>query len=111
MRGVWMSNYLPRTAKKRERQERLENDLRRLIAKGADRERLIAAAEEVRAARVRTIRAYRQHCWAIGSTARYDAMIAAIQATPLDTILDEFRLPPESPSDTIAPRDGTSTAS
>jgi hypothetical protein len=85
-----MSNYLPRTQKKRERQERLEHDLRRLIASGASSDKLIAAAEEVRTARIRTIKAYRQHCVVIDSTSRYDAEIAALQAASVDAILAEF---------------------
>lgn len=85
-----MSNYLPRTRKKFERQQRVETDLRRLVAKRAEPDRLVAAAEEVRAARVRTVRANRQHCWAIGSEARYDAEIAALRATPVEAILNEF---------------------
>jgi hypothetical protein len=89
-----MSNYLPRTQKKRERQEWLENNLRRLVAKGASPAKLAVAAEEVRAARVRTIQADRQHCWAIGSTAKYDAEIAALLALPVDSILGEFGVGP-----------------
>jgi hypothetical protein len=79
-----MSNYLTRTQKKRERQERLENDLRRLVARGAGMDQLIAAAEEVRTARIRTIKADRQHCWAIGSTVRHDVEIAALEAVSAD---------------------------
>ena len=89
-----MSNYLPRTQKKRERQERLENDLRRIVARGASSDQLMAAAEEVRLARIRTIKADRQHCWAIGSTVRYDAKIAALEAARADVILDEFTVSP-----------------
>ena len=85
-----VSNYLPRTQKKRDRQHKLENDLRRLVAVGAAREALIAAAEEVRAARIRTVKADRQHCWAIGSNAPYDAEIAALEAMAVDLILGEF---------------------
>lgn len=87
-----MSNYLPRTRKKRDRQERLEDDLRRLIAHGADPAKLSAAAEAVRAARIRTVRADRQHCWALGSTRRYDAEIAALQTAPVEAILAEFKV-------------------
>jgi len=94
-----MSNYLPRTQKKRERKERLESDLRRLIAAEASRDKLVAAAEQVRAARIRTVRADRQHCCFIGSTARYDAEIAALQATGADVILAEFGWPQSSAPD------------
>ena len=94
-----MSNYLPRTQKKRERQARLESDLRRLIAAGVALDKLVAAAEEVRAARVRTVRADRQHCCFIGGTARYDAEIAAIQATAVEVILAEFGWSPSSAPD------------
>jgi hypothetical protein len=48
------------------------------------------AAEEVRTARIRTIKADRQHCWAIGSTVRHDVEIAAIEAISADVVLDEF---------------------
>lgn len=85
-----MSNYIPRTQKKRERQERLESDLRRLIAAEADLDKLVDAAEEVRSARIRTVRANRQHCCSLGSEARYDAEIAAIQAIGIEVILAEF---------------------
>ena len=99
-----MSNYLPRTQKKRERQERLEADLRRLIAARASIEKLVAVAEEVRAARIRTVRADRQHCCFIGSTTRYDTEIAAIQAAAVEVILVEFGCPPSSnvPADGVA---------
>jgi hypothetical protein len=50
----------------------------------------IVAAEEVRTARIRTIKADRQHCWAIGSTVRHDVEIAALEAVSADVILDEF---------------------
>ncbi len=93
-----MSNYLPRTQKKRERQERLETDLRRLITRGADAAKLTGAAEEVLAARIRTVRAERQHCWALGSTARYDAEIAALQATTAESILAEFGVRMDGPT-------------
>ena len=94
-----MSNYLPRTQKKRERQERLEADLRRLIAARASIEKLVAVAEEVRAARIRTVRADRQHCCFIGSTTRYDTEIAAIQAAAVEVILVEFGWPLSSAPD------------
>ena len=51
---------------------------------------LAAAAEEVRAARIRTVRADRQHCWAIGSTTWHDAEIATLKALGIDVILGEF---------------------
>jgi len=89
-----MSNYLPRTQKKRDRQHRLENDLRRLVATGAARDVLIAAAEEVRAARIRTVQAARQHCWEIGSTAPHDIEIDALKALAADAILGEFTSQP-----------------
>jgi hypothetical protein len=93
-RGIQMSNYLPRTQKKRERQSRLESDLRRQIAAGVTLDKLVAAAEDVRDARVRTVRADRQHSCFIGDTARYDAEIAAILATAVEVILAEFGWPP-----------------
>ncbi len=94
-----MSNYLPRTQKKRERQKRLESDLRRLIADGASRDALVTVAEEVRAARIRTVKADRQHCCFIGSTARHDAEIAALQAAGVEVTLTEFGWPRLSASD------------
>jgi len=93
-----VSNYLPRTQKKLERQERLENDLRRLIVRGVCHEELVFAAEEVRASRIRTIKAYRQHRCFIGSTARHDGEIAALQALPIDSILIEFGWSPSGES-------------
>ena len=49
-------NYLVNNRKKIERLQRLETDLRRLLAHQASPEKLIVAATEVRDARVRVLR-------------------------------------------------------
>jgi hypothetical protein len=48
-----MSNYIPHYTKKRQILHKKEEKLRRLISHGADKERLLKAAEEVRLARIR----------------------------------------------------------
>jgi hypothetical protein len=85
-----MSNYIPTYTKKRQRQAKLENDLRRLVSKNVKLDKLIAAAEEVRAARIRTINAKRQHCCIFGSTVRHDAEIASLRGAAIEVILREF---------------------
>ena len=42
-----MSNYLPRTQKKREIQQKQENKLRRMVEKGASLAKLVDTAEVV----------------------------------------------------------------
>lgn len=85
-----MSNYIPHYTKKRQRQTKVENDLRRLIERGALLSKLIEAAEEVRSARIRSIYAKRQHCCIFGSADRYDKEIATIRSLSAAQILAEF---------------------
>jgi len=52
-----MASFVPNHRKKKERLDRQEENLRRLIDRGASRERLLKAALEVRDGRVRVVRA------------------------------------------------------
>jgi hypothetical protein len=85
-----MSNYLPRTQKKREIQQKQENKLRRMVEKGASLAKLVDAAEVVRAAGIRTINAERQLCCILGSTVRFDEAIRLLRELPVESILHEF---------------------
>ncbi len=52
-----MSNYLPRYTKKKDHLARREQDLLRVIKRGESQEKIIGAAEGVRAAMLRVIEA------------------------------------------------------
>jgi hypothetical protein len=52
-----MASFIPHHRKKLDRLKRVEDDLRRLIARGASREQLLEAAAEVRDCRIRVLRA------------------------------------------------------
>jgi len=90
-----MSNYIPHYTKKRQVLARKEQALRRLILRGSTREKLIAAAEEVRASRMRMLKAERATIPPKGSPefermAAIDEKIQALSVTPVETILAEF---------------------
>jgi hypothetical protein len=90
-----MSNYLPHYTKKRQTQSRKEETLRRLIKLGASEDKLIAAAEEVRAARIRTFRASLAKLPSGGrivtvESAKIEFQIEVIMATSAHAILAEF---------------------
>jgi hypothetical protein len=84
-------NYLVNNFKKKERLERLETDLRRLIAHDAPREKLLLAAGKIRDGRVRVLRL--KLYLAERDAAHYPKVLAAIdamQATSAEAILEEF---------------------
>ncbi len=91
-----MSNYVPRYSKKRESLARKELDLRRLILRGGSEEKVIAGAEEVRASRIRALKAKRATIPPkggpeAGRVAAIEAKIEALLAMPVAAILAEFR--------------------
>jgi hypothetical protein len=52
-----MASFVPYHRKKKERLERLESSLKRLISRGASQEKLLKVALEVRGCRIRVLRA------------------------------------------------------
>ncbi len=89
-----MSNYIPHHTEKKQTLSRKEDFLRRLVIQNASQERILAAVEEVRDARIRVVRAQRA---TITPTAdgqvkydKLDARIQGIATTPLETIVAEF---------------------
>jgi hypothetical protein len=90
-----MSNYVPHYTKKRAILKRKEDTLRRLINRGVNKQKLMRAAEEVRAARIRALQASlatlppadRPDATA---SAWIAARIEALRATPTESILAEF---------------------
>jgi hypothetical protein len=90
-----MSNYVPRHTKKRETRCRREEALTRLVERGVSGPKLIRAAEDVLAARVRELRARLATIPPAdgpGSarSARIAAEIEALRATPVEAILLDF---------------------
>ena len=88
-------NYLPHYTKKRQILKRKEQELRRVIQRGGSEARLAAAAEEVRASRIRVLRAKRatilpKYGPEAAPIARIDDEIQALSVMPLDAILAEF---------------------
>jgi hypothetical protein len=90
-----MSNYIPHYTKKRKILRRKEEALHRLVWRGVSGPKLIRAAEEVRAARVRELQARQATIppadgpGAVRS-AKIAAEIEALRATPVEAILEEF---------------------
>ena len=89
-----MTNYIPHYTKKKQILARKEEDLRRLISSHADDEKLLGAAEIVRDARIRVLRAQRATIVpkdnAQEAYDRIDARIHKIENTPIDSILLEL---------------------
>jgi len=54
---MMMASFIPYHGKKRDRLEKKEDDLRRLIARGVGQEKLLKAASEIREGRIRVLRA------------------------------------------------------
>lgn len=95
--GSWrlaVPNYIPHYTKKKQILVRSEEALRRLIRSNATEEKLITAAENVRDARIRVLRAQRATIVPTGDAQeRYkkiDARIQRIAQTPTAVILQEF---------------------
>jgi hypothetical protein len=91
-----MSNYIPWYGKKRERLARRENDLHRVLLRVGSEEEVTRAAEEVRAARIRVLKAERARVRPCGGphATRFQEVDDAIReclATPVDAIIAEYR--------------------
>lgn len=90
-----MTNYIPYHSKKRERRERLESVLLRILGNGGPQEDVVRAAEAVREARVRELRSRRAELPAMPGfateLAAIDEQIAAWNAMSLDAIVDFYR--------------------
>ncbi len=89
-----MTNYIPHYTKKKQILARKEEALRRLISSRAPQDKLLGAAEVVRDARIRVLRAQRSTIVpkddAQQAYDRIDARIQRIENTPIDAILLEF---------------------
>ena len=89
-----MTNYIPHYTKKKQILARKEEALRRLISSRASKDKLLAAAELVRDARIRALRAQRATLVPKDDAQevydKIDAQIQRIENTPLDAILLEF---------------------
>ena len=89
-----MTNYIPHYTKKKQGLERKELALTRLVETGAANEKLVAAAEDVREARVRVLRAQRATIVPKGDAdtlyKKIDSKIKAALRTSTAAILAEF---------------------
>jgi hypothetical protein len=94
-----MSNYIPHYTKKREARRRREQALQRLVERGVGGAKLIQAAEEVRAARVRELLARLARIPPAdgrksASFRKITADIEALRVMRVEAILEEFNVPP-----------------
>lgn len=91
-----MASYVPWYGKKRERLTETKKKLRRLILRGAIQRELDQAAEEVRAAMVRFLRAERARVPQCGvheaRLAELDRKIAACESMPVADIVADCRV-------------------
>jgi hypothetical protein len=89
-----VTNYIPHYTKKRQILARRENALRRLISSGSPIKKLFDAAEAVRDARIRVLRAQRALIVPINDAQKdfniIDARIQEIKDAPIEAILLEF---------------------
>ncbi len=89
-----MTNYIPHYTKKKQILGRKESALKRLISSGAPSGKLIAAAEDVRDARIRVLRAQRATVVPKDDAhmiyERIDRRIRSILEVPIESILAEF---------------------
>jgi predicted nuclease with TOPRIM domain len=92
-----MSNYLANYRKKLQIRKRREDDLRRLLARGASELKLLAAATDVQSARVRALRAQQAKIAPADFPklrqrfAELEEKIALISAKSAQDVLAEFR--------------------
>jgi len=91
-----VASFVPNHRKKKERLDRLESDLRRLLERGASQERLLKAASEIRDCRIRVLRAKQNQIPESNAAERaaflkLEAEIAALRATPAEVVLTEFQ--------------------
>jgi len=98
-----VASFVPYHRKKKERLNRLEQDLRRLVYNGASGERLLTAATEICDCRIRVLRAKQNQNPERNATERaaflkLEAEIAALRSLPAQAVLSEFlRTTPPSP--------------
>lgn len=89
-----MTNYIPHYTKKKQILGRKESTLKRLISSNASSDKLVAAAEDVRDARVRVLRAHRATVVPKDDAQtlydKIDRRIKSILETPIKSILAEF---------------------
>jgi hypothetical protein len=91
-----LASFIPNHRKKKERLDRLENDLRRLLELGASQEKLLTAATEVRDCRIRVLRAKQNQIPERNAAERaaflkLETEIAELRTTPAEAILTEYR--------------------
>jgi hypothetical protein len=87
-----MASFVPNHRKKVERLAKKEQELRRLIERGATRDRLLKVATEIRDGRIRVLRARQNkaHPENIGAMQKAEAAIKAIQALSTESVLAEY---------------------
>jgi hypothetical protein len=90
-----MAGYIPYHGKKRERLKRQEDALRRLIRRGASRDKLLKAALEVRDCRIRVLRVKQatnpeRNQEERAAFIKVERDIEALQAVTADEVLAEF---------------------
>jgi hypothetical protein len=91
-----MSNYVPWYGKKRAQLARRERDLLRILRRGGGERELARAAEEVRASRIRALKAERARIPPrdgpdAARLAEIGHKIRECESTPIDAIIAEFR--------------------
>ena len=85
-----MSNYLPTYQKKIRIRKKREDELRRLISRSADEAKLLKAAQALRDARARALRAQASESSSVDKE-RLEAQIEAVMASTPEGVLGEFR--------------------
>jgi hypothetical protein len=93
-----MANYIPTYTKKLEMLKKQEERLRRLVCHGAERKNLLNAAEDVRLARIRMLKARKatippDYGPQDSRIATIDDNVLELQNTSAETILAEFESP------------------
>src|SRR5262245_37582738 len=91
-----MASYVPWYGKKREQLARREQELCRILQRGGSERQLTRAAEEVRASRIRALKAERARIPQCDGphTARLteiDDEIRLCESTPIDAIIAKYR--------------------
>jgi len=87
-----MASFVPNHRKKIERLSKKEQELQRLIDRGANRERLLEVAMEVRDGRIRVLRARQNktHPENIAAIRKDEELIEELQALSAESILAEY---------------------
>ena len=91
-----MASFIPNHRKKLDRLKRLETDLRRMLERRTNDEKLLEVAAEIRDCRVSVLRAKQNKNPERNSAERaaflkLQDQIAVLQATSAETVLAEFR--------------------